>query len=206
MNNILTKKLVGTAGIVVALFATLFVGVSSASAYFQLTGKNVQFHAIIESMTPTSMVLLTSSTDPITVIINSKTKYPFGPVNTGDVIFFFGKLNKDGIPVGQIIKKSSSGGPSDIYGTDGDKVIVKKVKVKDSQCPWLSTTKNDDLSTIVFKTDANTHFIGTLGCTSLVAGDVVSITGIDTDADGFVAKSVIKHKKGKDSLPDDEDE
>ncbi len=205
-SKILTRKFLGSAGIVLALFATSFVGVSSASAYFSLSGKNLQFHAIIQSMTPSSMTLITSSTDPITVTTNLNTKYPFGMPKTGDVVFVIARVKNDGSIVALIVKKSKSGGPSDIYGTDGDDVTVKKVTVKQSSCPWLRVNSPmGGNTTLVFKVTPSTHFIGTVNCQSLSAGDVVSITGVDNNQNGFDAKTVIKHnKKQGDNLPDNE--
>jgi hypothetical protein len=212
MTNIVTKKVLGTLFIGVAFIATSFIGANSASAFFSLTGKNLQFHAIVESKTANSMVLLTSSTDPITVTINNKTKYPFGQVNVGDVVFVVARVKNDSSVLALIIKKSQSGGPSDIYGTDTDDVTVKRSTFVASECPWLRVTNPLNwTTTIVFKVDANTKFVGTQGCNTLVPGDLISVTGVDTNENGFVAKTVIKHKKKNvqivdENLPENESE
>lgn len=208
MNTTLfTKKFLGTFGVLVVFLVTSFIGVSSASAYFSLAGKNLQFHAIIQSKDANSMTLLTSSSDPITVTINGKTKYPFGPVNVGDVVFVVSRVKNDSSVLALIIKKSKSGGPSDIYGTDGDEVTVKKASFIASECPWIRVVNPMNWNTtLVFKVTPNTHFIGTQGCASLLPGDKLSITGIDTNENGFVAKTVIKHKnKTNDNTPENEE-
>jgi hypothetical protein len=208
MNSTLfTKKFLGTAGIAIAFLATSLIGATSASAYFSIIGKNLQFHAIIESKTADSMTLLTSSTDPIVVNINGKTKYPFGAVNVGDVVFVVARVKNDSSVLALIIKKSSSGGPSDIYGTEGDEVTVKKGAFKQSECPWLRVSNPlGGGTTLVFKVTPTTHFVGTTGCETLADGDTISVTGIDNNEDGFTAKTVIKHKKKNqgDELPENE--
>jgi hypothetical protein len=205
--TLLTKKLVGTAVLVGLFFGTSFIGTSVASAYFSLQGKNIQFHAIVESISGNTWTLLTSSTDPITVTVNNKTKFPFGKPGVGDVIFVVGKIQKDTDILALTIKMSSWGGPNDIYGTDGDDVSVKKASFIESQCPWLRVVTNASWgTTIVFKVDQNTKFVGSKGCADLKPGDKLSITGVDTNENGFVAKMVIKHGKKHVKLPEDEQE
>jgi hypothetical protein len=205
--NILTKKIAGTAVLVGLFFGTSFIGNSVASAYFSLQGKNIQFHAIVESINGNTWTLLTSSTDPITVTVNNKTKYPFGMPVVGDVIFVVGKIQKDTDILALTIKKSKWGGPNDIYGTDGDDVSVKRATFVPSECPWLRVMSNVSWgTTLVFKVDQNTKFVGVNGCSDLKEGDKISVTGVDTNENGFTAKMVIKHGKKNKNLPENEDD
>ena len=203
-SSTLTKKVVGTAVLLGLFFGTSFIGTSVASAYFTVSGKNIQFHAIVDAKSANSWTVLTSSTDPLTILVNGKTKYPFGIPNKGDVIFVVGRIKTDGSIVALVIKKSKSGGTSDIYGTEGDDVSVRNVTFKQSSCPFLRVTNPvNGGTTVVFKVDQNTRFVGATGCEGLTPGDKLSITGVDTNGNGFVAKTVMKQKDKKE-VPDNE--
>lgn len=191
--TILTKKFIGTFAIVVALLATSLIGASSAAAYFSLSGAKLSFHGIVQASTPDSMTLLTSSTEPLEVIINSHTKFPKGTPDVGDVVFVVAKIRDDGRLVAQSVKKSKSGGTHDIYGTNRDAVIIQKLRVGDTECPWYVAVWDPKSGTDIGIYVKDAQFIGAANCAALKSGDTVSIYGMDTVKYGFTAKTVIRH-------------
>lgn len=192
------KKSFGTLLLVGIFGVTSFIGVSIANAQFELSGKNINFHAIVQTKSLTSYTLLTSSTDPITVGINWKTKFPKGVPGIGDVVYVVARINPDTSITALIIKRDKSGGVDDVYGTEGDNVTAEKVTMIPSTYPWLHVASPIDGTTeITFKVTRNTKYVGAKGFSDLHPGDTLSITGKDTSDNGFVAKLVIRHK-GKD--------
>lgn len=201
MNNNVTKKVVGTSVVAVLGFATLFVGASIASAQFTLVGKNLQFDGIVSSVTPNSLTVLTSSTDPIVIELNGKTKYVgFGSASVGDYINVVSQV-KDQHTIAKVIKKTKGGKPKDLYGTQGEEVVVKSARVLSKSAngsdKWI--TVSSDLNNAVtgggtdlaFRINSATEFHGTTNYSTLPIGSTVVITGRDTAKLGFVAEVVI---------------
>jgi hypothetical protein len=197
--NTLAKKTVGTAFIGALFVATSFIGISVANAYFVISGKNVEMHAVVQAKTASTLTLLTSSTDPIVVETNSKTKYVGGTPAVGDYVYVVGRVQDGSNIRALVVKKSQSGGPDDVYGTEGDTVVVDKATFVASTYPWLRVTSPlGGGTTIVFRINNKTNFVGVNGFSNLQPGDILTVSGKDTNQNGFVAKTVVKKNSHRD--------
>lgn len=204
-SNILTRKFLGTATIMIAFLATSFIGVNSASAFFSFTsGKNVQFHGVVSAKTANSLTLLTTAPHPTKVFTNSNTKYPQGKPNLGDIVFVTARVKDDTITA-LIVKKDSHSGVGEQYGDDNERDHHDRdgrYTKGDKKCPWIKV--HGDKGEDSYKINSSTRFIGATRCEDLKEGDNISVTGNDTHGDGYIATTIIKHK-GESETPENED-
>ncbi len=214
--SVFTKKFFGTAGILVAFILTSFIGATTASAFYSLSGKKIQFRGVVQAKTSTSLTLLTSAPKPTKIILNSSTKYPSGAPKVGDVVFVVARIKSDRQILALIVKKSHTGGPGDMYGDDDDDDHDGHHGGKhdrdghfsknDRKCPWITVKNGNNRDS--FKIDSNTRFIGTSRCEDLRDNDRISVIGRDDERGNAIAKTVIKHTRSSDGddIPENEDD
>lgn len=204
MNKTYGKKLIGT-----GVFALLVVGVFAAAASFvqakfvENPGTLVFDGLVSDSPIPIEngkkfeLVLLTSGTEPVSVLTNKKTRFTGGisgadDVVPGDHLKIEAKVN-DGVNTAKVVKLVESDASG--YGTAGDKVFVARATVLSKTSNPNTFTVESAAATVTFRVNSSTKFLFTT-FDKLSDGDKVMVQGRDSGSE-FVAKLVVKLNKNK---------
>ncbi len=185
MKKMTTRKIIGTLAVALVVSLGVFGTAKASQAFFLGAGNSLVFDGVVGSVTPTSAIIYTTGTNPITVQINRRTSISQGGLTVGDNVKVVAR-NTGGQIQAQVIQRS--GGASG-YGTAGDPVLVTRGQVRAKTATTFTVRVNG--ADVIFHVNASTRFFGG-PFSSLHVGENVVAFGQDTgnSSTGFVAQTV----------------
>ncbi|MBU3978224.1 hypothetical protein KJ980_02035 [Patescibacteria group bacterium] len=181
-NEIIKKKLIGTALALTTFVIVFLTGYSIVNAQFISSSNTLIVTGVVTAKSATNFTIFTDSTEPITFAINKKTVITGSghTFSVGDSVRVISKNN-----IAQVV---NVGAPVSGYGYPGDNVVINKGKVTAKTSS--SITVNTGTAIVTVQILPSTRFIKTT-LSSLSIGNTVIITGKDNGA-SYVANTVIK--------------
>ena len=182
------KKIFGTSSLLAGVGATVLVGAAVAGARFIDTGHQLIFDAQVVSIDDSSMEVVTSGTDPITVQINNRTVFVprNSPVVPGDDVSIIARTGNNDVVTARVVRKTNGNTTGYGYGRGGQVVVNRgEVIAKGSD----SFTVDMNGADVTFKVNTSTRFVRG-NFSSLERGDEVQVIGQDNGT-AFIARTVI---------------
>lgn len=186
------KKLLGTLILILLITGVSFTTYNFVDAKFINTESSLNFDGLVTAVTPSSLTLSTSGTEPIEVLINKKTsfvgKLKFQDIKVGDHLKI-NAVSSGGSVKAKTVKLVSHGSG---YGTIGDRVYIEDAVVTSKNTTKRTITVNSGDAIITIQINISTNFDKT-SFSQIKIGDELQVTGTDS-GENFIAKD-IKLKK-----------
>mgnify|MGYP003385645125 CR=1 FL=1 len=193
MRTITPKKLIGSLVVASALTLGIFGTAKASQAFFLGTNKQLIFDATVGSVGTNSVTVYTTSSSPITLQINNRTRFSnrgsLGSLSPGDQIKVFARRS-GGQLVATLINRPAN--QTSGYGTAGDLALVQRGTVTAKTADTFTVQLGTGVS-VTFHVNSSTRFFGT-SFAGLTTGQRVLVIGRDTGSSstGFVARQVFR--------------